>query len=252
MAHRLKILRHFHRLLRHALLIALLTFCWLPLAFTGLRLRRLAARDCTLFFELPLIRIVFVDLTLFDELLGFECLRHLDAQLQMLGNKIFKFLGSHLLALLFVLDVVVMAQNFLARFPVKLNNIGHVFTLALELYFLLADHSFMRLLFLDQVLLADAHDSLRVTALFLRLLVEVVGHPDHLLEQKVPMSFASLRLAYFMMKAQFFCLILKDIQALFFLLRSRYWHSQIQLIIFLFFFPVLLVAILLRPLLLRR
>ena len=127
MSHRLEVLRHFHGLLGHALLVTLLVFGSLFLDLAGLTLRfgRPTGEHATgnFFLWLKHVDIILVDLTLFDELFCLERLGHFHAEFQMLGHEVFELLRSHLLALLLVLDVVVVAQYFLARLPVKLNDI---------------------------------------------------------------------------------------------------------------------------------
>lgn len=87
----------------------------------------------------------------------------------------------------------------------------------------------MGLLFLKQVLFASSDNPLGIAGLLLGLLVEVVGHPNHLFDEKVPVSLASLCWTDFMVNPEFVSLILKDVELLGLRLRTGnlYFESQI-------------------------
>ena len=60
---------------------------------------------------------------LLDKRLGVQSFSDFNTELQMFLNEVLKLLGSHLLSLPLILDIVIVLDNFLTRFPVHLNHI---------------------------------------------------------------------------------------------------------------------------------
>ena len=108
----------------------------------------------------------------------------------MLLNKVFQLLGPHLLPFSFIIDIVIMLNNFLTRFPVHLHDIWHKFTFPFELDFLLSDLLLLLGLFLTDMLFGVSRVFFCIVLFLFRLFVEVVSHPHHFFEEEVPVSFS--------------------------------------------------------------
>lgn len=97
--------------------------------------------------------------------------------------EVLQLLRPCLLAFLIELDPVVVLYDLLDASPEELNHLGHVVRLALQVSLLVLQ----QLLFFDKALLKffAAHTCLLlgITLLLLTLALEVLLHPEHLLDQ---------------------------------------------------------------------
>lgn len=68
---------------------------------------------------LLLLRVIFLVHTLLDKRMSVQLLGHLDTQLQVLADEVFKLLGPHLLPLSIHLHLVIVTDNFFNGFPIQ-------------------------------------------------------------------------------------------------------------------------------------
>lgn len=104
----------------------------------------------------------------------------------MLLHEVLQLSGLQLLPFLLVLHVVIVSHDLIARLPVELHDVAHVLALALQLKLVLASQPLLSRLLLVQVLLRCLDELLGISALLFGLLLEVVRHPLHLLEEEFP------------------------------------------------------------------
>jgi hypothetical protein len=124
--------------------------------------------------------------TLLHELLSIELLSYLNTQFQVLGHETLELFGSHGLPFSFVLNIVVVLDDFFATFPVHLYDVGHELAFSLKFNFLLPYHLFLVGLFFVEIPFTVLDHLFGITLFLFAFLHEVVCHPLGLLEKEVP------------------------------------------------------------------
>ena len=107
----------------------------------------------------------------------------------MLLDKVLKFLGTGLLAFLFILYAKVVLDNLFNTAPEELHHLRHVVGLAPQVLLLLQQ---LLLLFdetLTEFFSAHSYLLLGITLLFLPFSLKVFLHPKHLFDQVVVVHF---------------------------------------------------------------
>jgi hypothetical protein len=122
------------------------------------------------------------------ERLGVQFLSHFDTELKMFAHEILKFLGSDLLPLFLIEDVVVVLNHFLNGLPELLDHARHVDCFLPYFYLLVLELLLFLQLFLLNLLLTSSGLLLRVSLLFLSFPLKILRHPFHLLNQEPPMT----------------------------------------------------------------
>lgn len=137
---------------------------------------------------------IFIIHALVNEGLGIKFFSYFDTELQMLAHKVLELLGSYLLPLLFIEDIIVVLDYLVNRAPKLLHHATHVDSFLPQLDLLVLQLLlFTQLLFL-KLLFARTSMLLRISHLLFSFSFEVLGHPFHFFEQKRPMTLCRLLL----------------------------------------------------------